>query len=100
MPHCQLVVGERQLGILFARRVAIVLTIMVVAVVQVGPVLMGMFARLVFVPVHMVFFCFAFVNVVVVAFIVVVAMLVGHRRMSMDMCVFIAEKNQKRNYDN
>ncbi len=72
---------------------------MVVAVVQVGPMFVGMFARFVFVPMHMIFRHLALVNVVVMAFIMPMAMLVGHCRVPMDMCVLVAEKNQQRNYD-
>ena len=74
---------------------------MVVAMVQVRPVFVSVLARFVFMPVRMILlFCAVFVGVVVMAFIMPVTMLVGNCRVPMDMGVLVAEKNQKRNYNN
>jgi hypothetical protein len=74
---------------------------MVMPMVQVGPVIMTVILRAMLVPVRMARSSHRFVmGVIVMALIVPMMMLMCHRIVSVDMCMFLAEEDHERDHHN
>ena len=84
----------------FVGRLIFVGIAVIMTMVQVGQVIMNVFLRLMFVPVHMVpRGSKSAMGVIVMAFIVLMTMLMRHRIVAVEMGVLLAEKDHKRDHN-